>query len=147
MISQHDRSAMYIFNDLLLMNRSFRFAQCWRKYTDLLLNKKGSVPQSNNTLLQVQFYIKFGQKYLFLFFVKDYLSKDMLYWNVISDQKYQTIHWAWAKHGHTAEMYCGKWYNNNGKCTLDSLFHFGFLVYFVFCFGLKIGKHTPVFNV
>ena len=67
--------------------------------------------------------------------------------NIISDQRYQTIHWAWAKPGHTAEMYRGEWYNSNGKWNLDSLFRFGFLVYYIFCVGLKIGKHTPVFNV
>ena len=54
------------------MNPSFRFAQFRRKYADLLLNKKGAIPPSNNALLQVHFYIKFGQKYLSLFSVKDF---------------------------------------------------------------------------
>ena len=60
--------------------------------------------------------------------------------NVISDHRYQTIHYACAKHGNTAEMYCGKWYNNNGKYKLDVLFRFGSEKVFIFCFGLKIGK-------
>ena len=71
-ISQHDRSAMYMFNDLPIMNPRFRFAQFWRKYSDLWLKKKGATPQSDDTLLQVHFYIKFGQKYLILLSVKDF---------------------------------------------------------------------------
>ena len=53
-----------MFDDFPLMNPSFRSPHCWRKYSDLLLNKKEAKPQSNETLLQVHFYIKFGQKYL-----------------------------------------------------------------------------------
>ena len=52
-------------NDLLLMNPNFRNAP-------IFYLKKQAKPQSNNTLLQVHFYIKFGQKYLFLFSVKDF---------------------------------------------------------------------------
>ena len=45
----------------------------WKKtYSNLLLNKKGAIPQSNNTLLQVHFYITFVQKYSFLFSVRDF---------------------------------------------------------------------------
>ena len=64
-------------NDLL-MNPGFRFAHCWRKYCELLLNKKGTIPQSNSTLSQVNFYIKFGQKYLISLSVKDFDSKYYL---------------------------------------------------------------------
>ena len=77
---------------------------------------------------------------------KDFFFLQCFIENVISDQRYQTIHWACAECGHTAEIYSGKWYNNNGKWKLDSLFCCGFLVYHIFHFGLKIRKYKPVFN-
>ena len=59
------------------MNPSFRFAQCWRKYSSLIFKKKKkkreeAKPQSNNTPLQVHFYIKFSRNNLLLLSVKDF---------------------------------------------------------------------------
>ena len=68
---------------------------------------------------------------------KIFSSPNALLKNVISDQRYQTIHWACAKRGHTAEMYRGKWYNSNRKWKLDSWFRFGVLFIIFSVLGWK----------